>query len=332
MDFGKVLSRSWEIIWNNKILWLFGVLAGCGSRGGGTSSLQTGSNFSGGGSSTGDLPPGFDRLFNQWGQYFNRNAELLVPIFISLVLLGFVLSIVYFVFRTYGRIALTQGVVLAETEGSEISFSSINEATLPFMWRLLALNFGVGLALAVIFSAIAVLGVLTAGLLFLCLLPLICIMLPLAWVFGVYLRQSNIALVVEDLDIGSALRRGWEVVRSNFGDTIVMGLILWVISLVVAIIIAIPSFIIFGGFFAFLFNSANTADEIISRLLPLGIVIIAISPFFAFVQGVLESYVHSGWTLTYLQFTQSDEEYEEVEDEEEDEPPMLDDETVVEPD
>ena len=27
MDFGKILSRAWHIIWNNKIIWLFGIFA-----------------------------------------------------------------------------------------------------------------------------------------------------------------------------------------------------------------------------------------------------------------------------------------------------------------
>jgi hypothetical protein len=26
-DFGKVLSRSWQIIWKHKVLWIFGILA-----------------------------------------------------------------------------------------------------------------------------------------------------------------------------------------------------------------------------------------------------------------------------------------------------------------
>jgi hypothetical protein len=27
LDFGGVLSRAWKVVWNNKILWLFGILS-----------------------------------------------------------------------------------------------------------------------------------------------------------------------------------------------------------------------------------------------------------------------------------------------------------------
>ena len=36
MDFGEILSRAWQIIWKHKILWVFGILAGCSSTNSGT--------------------------------------------------------------------------------------------------------------------------------------------------------------------------------------------------------------------------------------------------------------------------------------------------------
>ncbi len=35
-NFGEVLTRAWQIIWKNKILWIFGILASCarGNAGG----------------------------------------------------------------------------------------------------------------------------------------------------------------------------------------------------------------------------------------------------------------------------------------------------------
>ena len=50
-DFGEVLSRAWQIIWKHKILWVFGIFAGCarGGGGGGGSGMGRGGNGSGGG-------------------------------------------------------------------------------------------------------------------------------------------------------------------------------------------------------------------------------------------------------------------------------------------
>jgi hypothetical protein len=34
MDIGSVLSRAWQTIWRHKVLWIFGILAGCSGAGG----------------------------------------------------------------------------------------------------------------------------------------------------------------------------------------------------------------------------------------------------------------------------------------------------------
>ena len=39
MNYGEVLSRAWQIIWKYKVLWIFGILAGLGSGGGGSGGL-----------------------------------------------------------------------------------------------------------------------------------------------------------------------------------------------------------------------------------------------------------------------------------------------------
>ena len=50
MNYGEILSKAWKIIWKNKILWLFGILAGCsasgvgGSSGGWSSAGSSGTN------------------------------------------------------------------------------------------------------------------------------------------------------------------------------------------------------------------------------------------------------------------------------------------------
>ena len=61
MNYGEVLTRAWKIVWKFKVLWIFGILASCG----------TGSNGrSGGGGnnvsyqfSNGELPPQFEQFF-----------------------------------------------------------------------------------------------------------------------------------------------------------------------------------------------------------------------------------------------------------------------------
>jgi len=35
MNYSEILSRAWQIIWKHKVLWIFGILAGCANGGGG---------------------------------------------------------------------------------------------------------------------------------------------------------------------------------------------------------------------------------------------------------------------------------------------------------
>ena len=34
-NFGEILTRAWQITWKYKVLWIFGILAGCTNGGGG---------------------------------------------------------------------------------------------------------------------------------------------------------------------------------------------------------------------------------------------------------------------------------------------------------
>ena len=42
LDLGKIITRSWEIIWNYKVLWIFGIFAGFASSNGGSSNSAIG--------------------------------------------------------------------------------------------------------------------------------------------------------------------------------------------------------------------------------------------------------------------------------------------------
>ncbi len=46
IDFGKILKRAWHILWNYKVLWIFGILLAitAGRGGGSSSSYQFSSN------------------------------------------------------------------------------------------------------------------------------------------------------------------------------------------------------------------------------------------------------------------------------------------------
>jgi hypothetical protein len=139
--------------------------------------------------------------------------------------------------------------------------------------------------------------VLTAGIGFICVLPLICILIPVLWALSVVIEQANAAIVLENLGIGDGLRKGWEVVRTNVGPIILLALIVFIGSGIVGFIIAIP---IIAAVFPLIFGAASNNTG------PIWITVICCAVYFPvllILSGILNAYVQSVWTLTYMRLT-----------------------------
>jgi hypothetical protein len=301
-NFGEVLTRAWQITWKYKILWIFGILASC-SRGGGGG----GSNGGGGGNGNGNnnwngQPPAFiyewERSFERAGQWMLENWWIFI-----LIGLAFLLLIALTVFLgNIGRIGLIRGTLQAEGGAEKLSFGELFSGSLPYFWRVFGLGFLIGLAFLVILLPMIGFGIITAGIGFLCLLPLICILSLVGIVVGLILELANVAIVKEDLSMWEGLKRGWDLARANIGPFVGMALILFAISVVVGIVIAIPIIIILIptmiGFFA---GGANS----MTPLLIGGLCCAAFLPVGILLNGIMNTYIGSAWTLTYLRLTPS---------------------------
>ena len=297
MDFGNVLTRAWRIIWDHKVLWIFGILAGCGGANGGASgNFRT--TFQGN-----ELPPGIQRFFNQFAALPNWQIALIVG---AIVLAALVLVVLAIFFGTIGRIGVIRGTYDVEQGVARLSFSDLFDDTLPFFWRVFGLNLLVGIAgFIVVILLIFIFGlftIFTLGIGLLCLIPLICLLVPLGWLVGVIVEQAIIAMVVENLGLSDGVRRGWEVFKNNFGSMIVMALILYLgVNLIVGFIIALPlalviSPIIFGA-------AIGTNRALGGSILTAAICFILYLPVLIVLSGILRSYIESAWTLTYLRLT-----------------------------
>lgn len=296
MDFGSVLRRAWEIIWKFKVLWIFGILAGCGqagSSGGGNSGYQ----FSGDESQ-------FERpVENFFNQLDPGVINLLIVLAVIIVLVLIVLAILL---GTVGRVGLVRGVVKAEGGAQRLTFGELWRESLPYFWRVFGLNLLVGL---IIFAAILVLsipGILlttaTMGIGALCLIPLICLLVPIIWAVMLVVEQANIALVVENLGITGAIRRGWQVVRENIGSMLVMWLILVLgVGLIGSLIIGLPLVIVAAPLIAG--YASGTYDAIQAGWITFGILFLIYLPILLILSGILKAYISSAWTLTFMRLT-----------------------------
>ena len=302
MDFGKVLTRSWEIIWKYKALWIFGILASCGSN------FNFGGNFnySIDSGDTRNLPPEFARFFANWERGFNQFFDERGWGFIVLLIcLAILIGLLFWVIGVFGQVGLIKGVVNAESGKKAIGFRSLASES----WALLGKALGLSILLFIIpFGVVLLLGlagaaltVATVGIALFCLIPLACLLIPIFLLYVIYMEVAIIALVKEGLSVGEALARGWEVFRSYLGSLIGMGLILLVGGILVGIILAIPiAAIAAPALFGFLAQDSNAFGSGLTVSIILFLVAL---PFLILINGIVQSYIQSAWTLTYVQLT-----------------------------
>ena len=84
MDYGKILSRAWQIFWKYKILWVFGILASCSANRGSSPNF----NYSLSSGDFSDFPPGEMPQFHYFYRFFEVTEDYWGLIFLGLFLLA----------------------------------------------------------------------------------------------------------------------------------------------------------------------------------------------------------------------------------------------------
>jgi len=308
-NFGEVLTRAWQITWKYKVLWIFGILASCsgGRANSGGSSNSRWTNGSGNGNGFGANDPFSSRMIEEAGRWIAQHWWV-----IALIILAVIILVILSIFLgTIGKIGLIKGTFKAEQGAESMSFGELWSQSQPYFWRVFGLSFLIGLIFLaiflVIFLPLALLGVLTAGMAFLCIIPLVCILIPISWVVAIVLEQANIAIVLEDKSMFDGFKRGWEVCKNNIGPVIIMTLILGIGGAIIGIIIALPIIIIaFSAAFGFIAGGITTAGSKIALVIALACCVVYF-PVLLILNGVLTTYVQSAWTLTFMRLTKPQE-------------------------
>jgi hypothetical protein len=312
MDFGEILSKSWKVIWKNKILWIFGILAGCGANGGGGGS---GGNSSINQSSSswadpGDMFPQAEQFFyNMERSFDNIQNSTIILIIIGALILGLIIAAITLFISSIGKAGLIYGASKADemdVDAAKLTFKDVWNGGKPYFWRIVLLSLLIGaasLVLVLVLVAPAILlSVLTLGVGLFCILPLICIMIPVFWMVNILIEQATVALVVEDLGVFDSIKRAWQiVVQENLGSYAVLGLILGIGGAIVGFIFALPMFLMIIPIVLALVAGGESAigGGIIASL----VMFIIYLPILIALSGVLQAYVGSAWTLAFRRAT-----------------------------
>jgi hypothetical protein len=306
MDYGRVLSRAWEITWRYKVLWILGFLVALGSGNGGAGSgYRFGAN---------DF-----RNFNNFPSL--QPLPNLTGLLVTLGCLALIVALVVFVLSLIARGGLIAAVIQAE-DGETLSLSSAWRAGGARFWTLLGIWALTSLLPAVLLIGVAIIGVVSllgaaggtlfrqnpnpgaligggAAILVACCCTSICGLIIITGVLQQIRLYAERAAMLEGRGAVAAFGRGWQVLRQRFGPTLMLWLIFLLIGLalaaviiVVVAVVALPFVVARGSGQAFNW----LALPVIATAL-VGIIVGAI------IGSVVQVFVSASWTLAYRELT-----------------------------
>jgi hypothetical protein len=249
MDFGNLLRRSWDIVWNNKFLFILGFLAALGS--GGTNGGGGNANYSFDGS---EVPA---EVIEQMQQFWVQYGAL----FIGLICLGIIVGIILWLIRLVAQAGMISAVSRIEA-GEKLTFGEAFSAGVNKLGRMVGVNvvmygpftlFGLLAAVAGLATAGAAIGSEVSGaspadlealfggvaFLWVCIGCVACLIIPLVLFVSVIYPFAQRGAVLQDLSVIDSVKHGWQVVRANTSDVILLVVLFIVLGIVFGIATAI---------------------------------------------------------------------------------------------
>jgi hypothetical protein len=222
-DYGALLTRTWQITWRHKVIWLLVALP---------------------------LVPSFlllpliflPMLYLAGGGDASDPAGL---VYLILILITFLLVIVAnYILGAVSSASATLGIVRAERGSGSLRLMDLLQDSLAYFWRVLAIMLIVGLTfglLSFIFSMLAILLILvTIGMAAICIQPLMILLTPLMFLVVGFLEAANTAVIAGDMQVMDAIRRAWQIVRANIWKYVLITLIVYFGTSILSSFIMVP--------------------------------------------------------------------------------------------
>jgi len=319
MNYQEVLTRGAKVLWRQKALWLFGLLAAFG--GGGSYGVvrfpsirffrylraPDFGRLRYKGFEAGAAKMAFPARLPFFGWHPNWGA-ILVFILIAIFFLLIAMLIAHSI--SMPAILLTAKEDF-KTDGVPLSIGEIFNAAQPFFWRVMGFVL-VLMAVAVVFVVIYSLFLLpfvfgAPRMLLFCALPWFFILILVFWLATPFVELSLLALVLEDLGIFASFSRGWELYKKRFWTWVLVTLLLSAVRFVVSLIAAIPLVIVglVGGVALLLpvLNEGFTSRAAVTAGIG-AFVLLSVLLVVAWIIGAaLVIYTQGGWVSAYFQVT-----------------------------
>ena len=317
VNIGEILSKSWKIIWKFKVLWLFGILAGCSTSSGNRFNYNT--NSSDWNSSTRQMPDYFQRFFNmQPGHMFQSFFQQYTALIAVMIVLMCVLWLVFFFLGFVGKTGLIKGAAQADGGAESLKFGPLWKESMPYFWKIAGLNLMITLPVTILII-ILLTGMAVAGyfsfkdgspsmgmgaLLVVAMgffVMVLCVIGIISFILNMILDQAQNALILENKGIIEAWVRGWNIFKSAWVTFVVLAIIMAIIGGVAGLIMSIPLVTIMIP--AGIGLAINKGKDIFVPIAIAAGMFILYMPVLMVLSGILQSYSQTVWTLTFLRLT-----------------------------
>lgn len=318
MDYGKLFRRSWDIVWQNKYLFILGFLAALGAGGNGGSGV----NYdipSSSASTTQPFPSDFvEEVTGFWSQYSG--------LVLGLVCFFVILGIVFWLIRLSAQGGLIEAVDRIEA-GEKMSFGKAFSAGMSRLGSLAGLHIllnapfiVLGLLFAGIGSSFFVTAMRQGGeisevmggtfaILLACGGLLACLLVPLGIIITIVLPFAQRGLMLQKLSVVDSIRHGWRVVRNNIGDILLLIVAFIVLGFLFGLVTAV-----FVIPFAFLAAGPFILDVMRGNEISFGVLEVSALAFGGVCIGLVAAAINSAMTayrstvvtLAYQEFIQKD--------------------------
>lgn len=303
MDYGNLFRRSWDIVWQNKYLFILGFLAALGGGGSGNNFNYSfpNSSSSGGPNIPADAMAEFRTFWTQYG-----------GMILGLLCFFFILGIVFWLVRLAAQGGLIESVSRIEA-GEKMSFGTAFSAGVSRIWGLIGLNLLLNLPFVLVGLIFAGIGfsILAASSgsgtfagdgrpffgLMACIGLSACVLVPFGIVIAIIQPFAQRGLMLKQLGVVESIRHGWRVVRENIGDVILLGIAFLVIGFLfgfLTFVVTVP--------LAFLAAGPFILDAIQGNEISFGVTEVASLAFGGICLGLLAAAVNSALT-TYRSAT-----------------------------
>jgi len=282
VDIGEVFTRSWQITWKHKVLWGYGALLTL------VSFLL--------------IPlavlPIFVSLLDE------RLME--EPIFFLLFFGGiFLFFLALYPISALLNVALTIGVLRAERGEEKLSFTEIIRESFLLFWRYLGTMTlfvgGMFLVFFALFTALMMVSAVTFGWGMICWIPLSFLQYPLILIWYACMEQALSAVVADNISMMDSVKLSWQLFKKNVWVFIIIGLVIYFGTSMISSMVMMP--LMFP--FIFLPIAFESAEFGRIALVLAGLFMFLFVPIFSIFQGVVLTFMRSGWVLTYLRLTRS---------------------------